>query len=294
MRFGDVAEVKVGLQTGDNWTYLYQNPEARGSYHDINQYRQFLITEEELKRIASDDKLRMKIIEKGFHKTQDEKNFDPDRWFGGRYIVPYDKGGESDTDSGWLPNYYVPTNYFIDWSSWALNRMRTLTIGKRDGTSRTQIAGVFRNVVFYFTEGLTLSYTGVYAPNLRFNSIGVFDVGGSSIFTEFDFSHLLGLYAGKMIKFIGKNYIDHTVNFQVDENKELAIPIKTSDEIEDYVSSIVEKQKNNPRYPYHLYEQKEIDRIVYELYGLNEEDIREIETWYARRYPKLVNNLLAE
>lgn len=294
VRFGDIAEVKQGLATGDNWTYLYQNPEARGSYHDINQYRQFLVTEDELKKIGSDDKLRMKIVEKGFHKTKDEKNFDPDRWFEGRYIVPYDKGGESDTGSGWLPNYYVPTNYFIDWSSWALNRMRTLTIGKRDGTSRTQIAGVFRNVVYYFTEGLTLSYTGVYAPNLRLNSIGVFDVGGSSIFTEFDFSHLLGLYAGKMIKFIGKNYIDHTVNFQVDENKELAIPIKTSDEIEDYVSSIVEKQKNNPRYPYHLYEQKEIDRIVYELYGLNEEDIREIETWYARRYPKLVNNLLAE
>ena len=32
---------------------------------------------------------------------------------------------------------------------------------------------------------------------------------------------------------------------------------------------------------------KEIDKLVYELYGLNQDDIREIETWYARRYPKL-------
>lgn len=23
------------------------------------------------------------------------------------------------------------------------------------------------------------------------------------------------------------------------------------------------------------------------MYGLNEDDIREVETWYARRYPKL-------
>ncbi len=27
--------------------------------------------------------------------------------------------------------------------------------------------------------------------------------------------------------------------------------------------------------------------MVYELYGLNEEDINEVETWFARRYPKL-------
>src|SRR5690606_29966837 len=34
-------------------------------------------------------------------------------------------------------------------------------------------------------------------------------------------------------------------------------------------------------------EQLEIDRLVYAAYGLNEGDIREVEDWYARRYPKL-------
>jgi hypothetical protein len=33
--------------------------------------------------------------------------------------------------------------------------------------------------------------------------------------------------------------------------------------------------------------QNEIDKLVYEMYGVNKEDIHEIETWYARRYPKL-------
>lgn len=33
--------------------------------------------------------------------------------------------------------------------------------------------------------------------------------------------------------------------------------------------------------------QKEIDKLVYELYGLNTEDINEVETWFARRYTKL-------
>jgi len=36
-------------------------------------------------------------------------------------------------------------------------------------------------------------------------------------------------------------------------------------------------------------EQKEIDRLVYDLYGLNDNDIKEVETWYARRYPKLAH-----
>ncbi|ALB42567.1 hypothetical protein AA650_20795 [Anabaena sp. WA102] len=36
-------------------------------------------------------------------------------------------------------------------------------------------------------------------------------------------------------------------------------------------------------YPSH--EQIEIDKLVYEVYGLNAEDIAEVENWYARRYP---------
>ena len=37
----------------------------------------------------------------------------------------------------------------------------------------------------------------------------------------------------------------------------------------------------------HLNEQKEIDRLIYQLYDLTEEDIREVELWYCRRYAKL-------
>ena len=34
-------------------------------------------------------------------------------------------------------------------------------------------------------------------------------------------------------------------------------------------------------------EQIEIDKFVYEAYGLTAEDVQEVENWYARRYPKL-------
>lgn len=288
VRFGDVADVRQGLATADNWTYLFQNPSARGTYTNIELFKAFLLSEEELEYISENDPLREKIISHGFHKGLDETPFDPDRWFGGRYIVPYDKGGESDINAGWLPNYYVPTDYYIDWSSWAVHRLRTLTEFDRDGKgSKSSVLSRFQNVDYYFTKGFTLSYTGIYAPNLRLNSIGVFDVGGSSVFSELQAQNILGKFTSKLNKYFAKVYIDQTVNFQVDENKALPFILEESDRIKELVDSIIEKQHKDPRYPYHLYEQKEINQIVYELFNLNEEDIREVETWYRRRYPAL-------
>lgn len=70
------------------------------------------------------------------------------------------------------------------------------------------------------------------------------------------------------------------------------IPIVTleeasSGEIEKRVGEIVEKQNNESRYPYYLKDQKEIDHLIYSLYRLTADDMREVELWYCRRYPKL-------
>jgi len=275
VRFGDIADVRVGLQTGDNKTYLFQNPQARGRHKSIVEYKKYLLTNRDLEKIAKNDELRLKVIKKGFHKSISNNNFDEDLWFDGRYIIPYDKGGESDVDTGFLPNYYVPTDYFIDWSNEAVEKLSTVKTAR------------FQNKEFYFREGLTLSYTGQYAPNLRINSLGVFDVGGSSVFSIMDNYQILGNFVCKITKYIGKNWIDHSVNFQVDENKELPILFTENKQIKKLVKDIVEKQKQNPRYDYISNEQKEIDKLVYEMYGLNKDDIKEVETWYARRYPKL-------
>ncbi|MGV8025227.1 MAG: Eco57I restriction-modification methylase domain-containing protein [Anaerolineaceae bacterium] len=276
VRFGDIADIRVGLQTGNNHAYLYQNPEVHGTYRNINEYKQYLLTESDLGRIANNECIRMKVIEQGIHRSKDEKNFDEDLWFNGRYIVPYDKGGESNTENSWLPNYYVPTDYFIDWSCYSVKELSTFRTAR------------FQNKSYYFKNGLTLSYTGQYAPNLRFNSMGVFDVGGSSIFPMLDSIQILGNFVCKITKYLGKIYIDHSVNFQVDENKEIPMLIENSFRISELVNKIIDKQKREPRYDYMKNEQNEIDKLVYEMYGLNDEDILEVETWYARRYPKLV------
>ena len=289
VRFGDIAEVKQGLATGDNDYYLFQNPEARGSYKSIEDYKEFLLRPEEIEKITNNEELRKKVIERGFHKSEDEDNFDEDLWFGGRYILPYDKGGASELKNGWLPNYYVKTDYFIDWSQCSVNRMKTLTVFDRDNEgSNSKICSRFQNSDYYFKKGLTFSWTGMYSPTFRIATIAPFDHGSSDIFCDvLNDEFTLAILCSKISKFISRNTINHTVNFGIDDVKEIIFPISKQNEVINIVIKIMNKQKQSPRYDFIGNEQKKVDHLVYEAYGLNKNDIREIETWYARKYPKL-------
>ena len=167
VKLGDIAEVKVGLQTGDNKAYLFQNPNARGSYRSIVEYRDFLLTETDLERIRYNEPLRLEVIHCGISKSNTKSS----RYFDGRYIVPYDKGGESKSDQGWMPNYWVPTDYFIDWSEWAVRRIKTLTTRERNRArgqtgGSDSIASRFQNADSYFTDGITFSSAGDLCSNL--------------------------------------------------------------------------------------------------------------------------------
>lgn len=298
VRFGDIADVRQGLATGDNHTYLFQNPEARGSYQSIDNYRQFLLSDSDLERISKNDKLRLSIINKGIFRSELTREFDKKRWFNGKYIVPYDKGGESDVETGWLPNYYVPTQYYINWSTAALSRMKSYTIAERitDRNERKKIqphyrkqtAAVFRSPETYFTEAISFSQTGQYCPTFRLNSKSVYDVVGSEIFQSiFNTNFVLGVLSSKLYKLLFKTFIDHTVHFQVDEVKEIPFPLEENVHIIELVSQIILKQKKDLRYNYMENEQRDIEIDVYRLFGMNDEDIKEVETWYARKYPKL-------
>lgn len=296
VKLGDITEVKVGLQTGDNDAYLFQNQNARGSYRSIQDYCQFLLTEDDLEKIRSDETLRLNVIHRGISK-EDKKS---SRYFGGRYIVPYDKGGESDSDEGWMPNYWVPTNYFLDWSEEAVTAIETVTIADAYRRKRkpvpagkphyeTTVAGLIRNSDFYFKVGITFSDTGFYAPTFRLSSAGTFDVMGMTLFTDTDSEQLCGFLASRMTRFFVKNCVNSSVHTQVEGLKLLPFPKPQLERgrVADLVRSIVQYQRCNPRYDYASNEQLEIDHLVYDAYGLNETDIREVEDWYARRYPKL-------
>lgn len=293
-KLGDVSDVKVGLQTGDNPAYLFQNPEARGSYRDINDYEDYILTEDDLNRIHSDNRLRLSIIEKGI--SVDDPN--SDRYFGGRYIARYDKGGESDAEGGWMPNYYVPTDYYIDWSEWAVNRMQTLTIAQRkidnkenkkvSAKDKTTLSGVYRNSLFYFKKSITYSKTGVYTPTFRIGEGGPFDQKSSFVDIQgLPVEYSICILSSKLMRCLQKSILNHSVDFGKEDMILLPFTMEKISKIESLAKTIIQKQKEDRFYDYASHEQIEIDRLVCEAYGLNEDDIIEVETWYVRRYPKL-------
>jgi len=277
VKLGDIAEVKVGLQTGDNPVYLYQNPDARGNYRNINDFFQFLLTEDDLEKIRNNDLLRREIAQKGISIDNPKSN----RYFCGRYIAPYDKGGESDSEGGWIPNYFVPTNYFIDWSEWSVKHLLGALLITPDSSIPYP-----RNITDYFRKGISFSRIGIYSPSFRLDNKGPFDVNGCLIFSELNIETLLCYLASKLFKYFLKSYFGHTVSSQVDELKEVSV-LQHIEHLSPQLNSIINKQKSDTRYDYASHEQTEIDKIVYKTFGLNIEDVVEVENWHARHYPRL-------
>jgi type I restriction-modification system DNA methylase subunit len=238
VRLGDIAEVKQGLATGDNEYYLRKRPGARGSYQILDESK--LLTEQEIANLTEDEK---------------RNGVDPAK-YGGRHFLPYDKGGESDAEGGWLPNYYVPTQYFIDWSREAIHRLRTATIAdvkRRKGQEdrikegdEDRIASRFQNAEYYFREGLTFSWTGQYSPTFRYHTPTPFDHGGSCIFTShISPEELLGLCCSMLARYLMRQFINHTVNFGVDDVKELKIPMESESTITLRLKSWLSKSLEN-------------------------------------------------
>jgi type I restriction-modification system DNA methylase subunit/DNA polymerase IIIc chi subunit len=289
VKLGDIADVKVGLQTGDNVAYLFQNPDARGTYRSIEDYKDFLLSETDLDKIRSDNSLRLSVIENGISKDNPQS----ERYFGGRYIIPYDKGGESDPQGGWMPNYYVQTNYFIDWSEWAVNRMKSLTTLERNKFEskeggNNKLCSRFQNADSYFTKAIDCSRVGAYSPTYRIATDTVYDSGCNDIYIKTNSrEHNLGILSSRFWRFQFISFINHTVNSQTDDNDEVIYVLCSEYQISKKINELITKQKTNPRYDYASHEQIEIDKLVYEAYGLNAEDVQEVENWYARRYPRL-------
>ena len=286
-----ISDVKQGLATGENISYLYKNPSGTGSYRIIDKTK--VLTEKEISEINNDEKLRIKIIENGIHKNM----------FKGKTIVPYDKGGSSDIESGRLRNYFAESDFFIDWSESNVKRMKTLTIAQRKSKSwrqkagvkksyETTLAAIIRNPSYYFKNGITFSLIGMYSPTFRINSNSIFDVGGSSLFIKdklkmtISIEYVLGILCSKLNRYIMKNFLNNSINSQVEDIKKNIIPIcekSQKQEMEKLVKEIIKKQKKDPDYNYQNHEQREIDNLVYEIFGLDKELIDEVETWYARR-----------
>jgi hypothetical protein len=283
VKLENISEIKRGLDTGKNDEYLFQNIDAHGNYPNIKPFADKIVSTSELIELCNDVKIRKEIILNGFSINKTDK---VGYYYCGKFIIPFDKGGASDVDTGFIPNYYVECDYFINWSN---NSVYSLLERSKNNTAKANL----RNPNFWFINGITYSARGAYSPSYRLNSCSVFDSNGSSIFphnSSLDNSiQLLAFLSSKLLRYILKNFCGHTVASEVDELKKIPIETyyMTRKVILQYVESIIDKQKSNPRYDYASHEQIEIDKLVYEAYGLSPEDVEEVENWYVRRYPKL-------
>jgi hypothetical protein len=280
----DIAQPEQGIGTGDNTYYLRKDRDARGKYKIINP----------------ENILKEKDIN-SFNDTEKLNGIDPID-YRGRYFLEYDKGGHSDTKTNWLPQYFVRTGYYINWSKESVSRLFNATIAQckerrvKEEASSEQIrpqddtirAAWLPEPENWFKTGITFSRTGQYAPTFRMKCRGPFDNKSDAIITD-DVFFLLGILNSKLIKFFAKNFLCHTVQFEKDFVAEIPIadPTNHKDKIKQLVCTIIDKQKNDSRYDYMVNEQKEIDSLIYHMYNLNNSDIQEVETWYMRRYPKL-------
>jgi hypothetical protein len=288
---GEIADVRKGISTGDNAFYYLKKVGEIGPYKEVEYNK--IIKNNEFNLIHHNEKLRNEIFQFGI----DEKMFE------GRTIIPCDKAGGSNTTEKKLSNYYSPVRYFIDWNKTNVNRLRSLTIyerKKKEGKKnipekyKKMLAAVLRNPKFHFKEGITFPMVGI--PTFRKNSGGVFDNASNCFFVKENFQNyftnefLLGILSTELTVYILKNFINNTVNNEVDDIKKIPIPIpelKIKNEIEKQVTIILKKLKEDPNYNYQDFEQIKIKNLVYQVFGFDEDLIKEVEDWFIRKYPHL-------
>ncbi len=194
--------------------------------------------------------------------------------------IPFEMGQPSNASGGLLPCYYQkPSLIVIDWSRDAVAAMHD--------ERHSDLA----NADFRFRDSSTqMSYstTGQYAPTFRVANAAVFLNMASRIFFRDGNTrdNFLGFLNSKLSRFLQKSFINHGVHVEIDDIKQL-LALSDYPGCGEMVRSIIAQQSTDDSYDYASNEQLEIDRLIYETYGLNEDDMQEVENWYARRYPKL-------
>ena len=194
--------------------------------------------------------------------------------------VSFEMGLPSDADEGFLPSYHQEkSKYFINWSVSSVAGMKAETSSDL-ANEHYRFLDLGRQISF--------SFAGQYSPTFRESVAPIFLNAAPRIVLRNgnQKNNYLALLNSKLVKYFSRNLINHTVNFGVDDIKDIHAPLQIAT-IGDLTNSIIQKQQTNPRYDYASNEQLDIDRLVYAAYGLNDDDIREVEHWFARRYPKL-------
>lgn len=252
-------KVVSGIKTGSNIKYLRSiNDDAQKTLPPVDE--KLVLTSSEAESLPDNQK----------------QNGIPGR----RHFVRFEMGMPADTDIGWLPCYHqTESSMAIDWSPAAVEGMRN------EGHSD------LANQEFRFLpqrRQISFSFAGFYAPTFRAANAPLFLNAASRLILRErdDARRWLALLNSRLARFLMRNFVNHTVNFGVEDVK--AFPtFHDLQALEPWAGEIIRKQGSDPDYDYATNEQLEIDRLVYAAYGLNRADVAEVETWYARRYETL-------
>ena len=266
VKLKDIAEVKIGLQSGDNGRFYraaagVKGGATKGGYKEVAISQ--IVPDAALSAITDDQRTN------GFEV--DDPSNDP-------FFVPLDKAGASNIDGGFLPVFWRPVEFYIDWSSSGVSEMKA------------HKSSVFRSPQYYFRRGISFSNTGIYSPTYRLGHGGVFDQTGSNIFCDLlDQTVLLGVLSSTLLKYFIKSFINHGVHAQLDD-----LPIILPDEAESkaiaaIVNDIVKEQKELATFDYRP-KLAELDDLIAKIYCLTMGETDELRTWYRRHYPILTGD----
>jgi hypothetical protein len=262
----DIAEVKIGLQSGDNGRFYraaagVKGGATKGGYKEVS-----------VAQIVTDAALA------AMTPAERADGFEIDDPSNDRFFVPLDKAGASDIEGGFLPLFWRPVEFYIDWSQQAVSEMKV------------HKGAVFRNPQYYFRRGISFSNTGIYSPTYRLGHGGVFDQTGSNIFCDvLDQRVLLGILSSTLLRYFEKSFINHGVHAQLDD-----LPIVLPDEAEGkaiaaIVDDIIAAQKADASFDYRP-KLAQLDELIAKLYVLTDNERGELSTWYRRHYPKLTGD----
>ena len=259
LKLGDISQTLGGVMTSDNQTFLGLREGASFSSQTYNVIPDDLIVKRSL--------------------TEKEKQFGIDTKKNVEHYVWLDKGGVA-VDEGIFSNYFVQTDFLVDWS--------------KESVARLQENNGLRNQEHYFKFGIVYSEAGIYSPTFRLSCGQVFAKASPCIFINESYgctTEFLGLLCASLSRYLFKNFVNHSVHTVMSDIGEFVFPSAfngfSEAGIDKLVKQTISNQKSNPRYDYMTNEQVEIDRLVYQMYNLDEEDVKEVEDWFFRRYPRL-------
>jgi len=227
VKLSNIAEVKIGLQSGDNGRFYraaagVKGGATKGGYKEVS-----------VKQIVKDSGLTS--------MTQEQRSdgFEVNDPSNDRFYVPLDKAGASDIDGGFLPVFWRPVEFYIDWSKQGVSEMKA------------HKSAVFRNPQYYFRRGISFSNTGIYSPTYRLGHGGVFDQTGSNIFSEvIDQTVLLGILSSTLLRYFVKSFVNHGVHAQLDDLPIVLVDDTEAASISNIVNHIVAEQKKDAAFDY--------------------------------------------